>query len=264
MEGQPVLKHELIKQITEYWNRQPCNINHSLSEPGSEQFFLENSQRRYFVEPHLRDLAQFAQYQGRRVLEIGCGLGADAVEFVQHGADYVGIDLSAESVALARRRFELFGLTGQFLVMDGANSAAMAELGHFDLVYSCGVLHHYPDMAQVISNIHRALEPGGDFRFLVYAKDSWKYAMIQAGLDQYEAQADCPYAQAFTREEISGYLTAFDIVSIDQAHCFMYNVPKYRQGQYELEPWFAAMSEEMRQAVRKHLGWHLLVHARKR
>jgi hypothetical protein len=43
----------------------------------------------------------------------------------------------------------------------------------------------------------------------------------------------------------------------------MYNVPKYRQGIYELEPWFAAMPEEMREAVKEYLGWHLLVKAKK-
>jgi SAM-dependent methyltransferase len=190
-------------------------------------------------------------------------MGADAVEFVRHGAEYVGIDLSAESVALARKRFEVFDLQGRFLVMDGANSAAMAELGHFDLVYSCGVLHHYPDLPRVLNNIRAALNTGGDLRFLVYAKNSWKYAMIQAGLDQFEAQAGCPYAQAYTRDDIHHLLRDFDIQSIRQAHCFMYNVPLYKQGIYELEPWFAAMSEEMREAVRQHLGWHLLVHARK-
>lgn len=253
----------LIQQITEYWNRQPCNINHSSSEVGSKQFFDENAQRRYFVEPHLRDFAQFDQYRGRRVLEIGCGIGADAAEFVRHGARYVGIDLSSESVSLARRRFEVFDLPGKFYVMDAANSAALAELGHFDLVYACGVLHHYPDIDLIIGNVYRALESSGDFRLLVYAKNSWKYAMIQAGLDQYEAQANCPYARAFTEQEISDHLTAFDVVSINQAHCFMYNVPKYRQGQHELEPWFAAMPQSMREAVRKYLGWHLLVHASK-
>lgn len=255
-------EEHLKEKIVEYWNRQPCNINHSLSEIGSEKFFTENSEKRYFVEPHIKDLAQFHLYQGKRVLEIGCGMGADAAEFAKHGAEYVGIDISSESLELARKRFEVFGLEGQFHLLSGTDD--LSHLGKFDLVYSCGVLHHYPDIEKIFDNIHNVLVDGGELKFLVYARNSWKYAMIQKGLDQYEAQAGCPYAKAYTKEEIYDLLEGkFEIGRIRQAHCFMYNVPKYKQGVYELEPWFEAMSEEMRQAVREYLGWHLLVKATK-
>jgi hypothetical protein len=43
----------------------------------------------------------------------------------------------------------------------------------------------------------------------------------------------------------------------------MYNIPKYKQGQFELEPWFEAMPPVMRDAVKEYLGWHLLVKAKK-
>jgi cyclopropane fatty-acyl-phospholipid synthase-like methyltransferase len=213
----------------------------------------------------LRDFASFHLWRGKRVLEIGSGIGSDAVEFARHGAEYVGIDLSAESVAMSQQRFELFGLTGEFHVMDAADTEAVAKLGKFDLVYSCGVLHHYPDMSTCLDNIRDALVPNGEFRMLVYAKNSWKYAMIQKGLDQFEAQAGCPYARAYTKEEIYQLLNSreLEVLRIRQDHNFMYNVPKYRAGEYELEPWFAVMPEEMRAAIKEYLGWHLLVKARK-
>ena len=236
-----------------------------MSELGTEQYWNEVSERRFFVEPHLRDFASFHLWRGKRVLEIGSGIGSDAVEFARHGAEYVGIDLSAESVAMSKQRFELLGLEGEFHVMDGADTESVAKLGKFDLVYSCGVLHHYPDMGTCLDNIRDALVPNGEFRMLVYAKNSWKYAMIQKGLDQFEAQAGCPYAKAYTKEEIYQLLNSRDleVLRIRQDHNFMYNVPKYRQGEYELEPWFAAMPEEMRAAIKEYLGWHLLVKARR-
>ena len=99
---------------------------------------------------------------------------------------------------------------------------------------------------------------------LVYAKNSWKYAMIQKGLDQFEAQSGCPYAKAYSKEEIYDLLEEkFRVLRIRQDHCFMYNVSKYRAGEYELEPWFAAMPEDMRAAVKEYLGWHLLIKAQK-
>ena len=236
-----------------------------MSEPGTEQYWNEVTERRFFVEPHLRDFASFHLWRGKRVLEIGSGIGSDAVEFARHGAEYVGIDLSAESVAMSQQRFELFGLTGEFHVMDGADTESVATLGKFDLVYSCGVLHHYPEMGTCLNNIRDALVPNGEFRMLVYAKNSWKYAMIQKGLDQFEAQAGCPYARAYTKEEIYQLLNSreLEVLRIRQDHNFMYDVPKYRAGEYELEPWFAVMPEEMRAAIKEYLGWHLLVKARK-
>ena len=43
----------------------------------------------------------------------------------------------------------------------------------------------------------------------------------------------------------------------------MYNIDEYKQGRYVLEPWFEAMSDAHRQAIREYLGWHLLVKAKK-
>lgn len=253
---------ELTQKIVEYWDRQPCNINHSLSQVGTLEFFRENSRKRYFVEPHIRDFAEFHKFQGRRVLEIGCGIGADAAEFVKHGAEYLGIDISNESVKLAQQRFELEGLNGRFINYNGEDD--LTKFGQFDLVYSCGVLHHYPNIEKIIENIHQVLLPNGEFKFLVYAKHSWKYAMIQKGLDQFEAQAGCPYAKVYSPEDIHHLLDKkFKVETIRQSHCFMYNVEKYKQGIFELEPWFELMSEEMRSAIKDNLGWHLLVTAHK-
>jgi len=48
-----------------------------------------------------------------------------------------------------------------------------------------------------------------------------------------------------------------------QSHCFMYNIEEYKKGNYVFEPWFEAMPEHVREAVREYLGWHLLVKAKK-
>ena len=258
------MSDNLIEKIKHYWNTQPCNVKHSLSEPGTEQYWNEVTERRFFVEPHLRDFAGFHHWRGKRVLEIGCGIGSDAEQFARHGAEYVGIDLSEESIAMCQQRFKLFNLNGKFHVIDGADTLELSTLGQFDLVYSCGVLHHYPDISRVLDNIHNALYDHGELRFLVYAKNSWKYAMIQKGIDQFEAQANCPYAQAYSKDEIYRLLAGkFEVLRIRQDHCFMYNVPKYRAGEYELEPWFQQMPDEVRAAIKEYLGWHLLVKAQK-
>lgn len=254
----------LEEKIKRYWNNQPCNIRHGQSEQGTPEFFREVSERRYRVEPHIPEFAGFHLWAGKRVLEIGCGIGSDAEEFAKSGAEYVGVDYSDQSVEIARQRFKVLGLDGEFYNIDASNSIDMAALGTFDLVYSFGVIHHFPAIDTIIDNVHTALNLGGEFRFMVYAKNSWKYAMIQKGLDQFEAQAGCPYAQAYSKEDIHDLLgDRFHLERLRQDHCFMYNVNAYKQGRYELEPWFEAMPEAHRQAVKEYLGWHLLVKAKK-
>lgn len=254
----------LEQRIQDYWNNQPCNIRHSRAPVGTQAYFDEVTAKRYRAEPHILDFAGFHLWRGRRVLEIGCGIGSDAEQFARHGAEYVGIDISQESLDICRQRFGVYELHGEFHQGSVTDLDFLQSLGKFNLVYSYGVLHHFPGMGSHLSNITNVLPQGGELRFMVYARNSWKYAMIQKGLDQFEAQADCPYAEAFTREEITKLLEPdYHIERVRQEHCFMYNIPAYKQGQFELEPWFEAMPETMRAAVREYLGWHLLIKARK-
>lgn len=255
---------DLIKKITDYWDNQPCNILNSTGEVGSKEYFDKNSQNRYFVEPHIRDFAGFHLAQGKRVLEIGCGIGADGAEFAKNGADYVGIDISEKSLEVAKKRFDVYNLRGDFHKLSG-DDPKLKELGKFDIVYSFGVIHHYPNVQEIINNVHYLLNGTGEFRFMVYAKNSWKNAMIRKGLDRYEAQDNCPLANTYTPEEIHDLLDPkYKIMSIVQDHCFMYNIPDYKKRVYTLEPWFAAMPEDMRAAIKEYLGWHLLVKAVKK
>jgi hypothetical protein len=98
---------------------------------------------------------------------------------------------------------------------------------------------------------------------MVYAKHSWKNFMIESGLDQPEAQAGCPIAFTYTKEEIEQELLGndFNIVSIDQDHIFPYQIEPYKQGEYIKQPWFEAMPDAMFKTLEKNLGWHMLVTA---
>jgi SAM-dependent methyltransferase len=255
---------DIKERIINYWNQQPCNIGHSDYPIGTIEYFEAVTAKRYRAEPHILDFAGFHLWRGLRVLEVGCGIGTDAEQFARHGAEYVGIDLSKESLDICRQRFNTLDLPGDFIQCDVTDQTALMQLGKFDLVYSYGVLHHFPGMRGHLENISTVMNPGAELRFMVYARNSWKYAMIQKGLDQFEAQAGCPYAEAYTREEITDLVQGlFKIERVRQDHCFMYNVPKYKQGIFELEPWFEAMEPTMRDAVKEYLGWHLLVKARK-
>ena len=90
-------------------------MRHSNAPVGSKQFFDEVEDRKYFVEPHIPDFVNFSVWGGKRVLEIGCGIGTNATNFATAGAIYTGVELSLESLELARKRFEVYGLSGGFI-----------------------------------------------------------------------------------------------------------------------------------------------------
>jgi len=250
-----------MKDIKKYWDKQPCNSLHSTETINRMQYMDNVMTKRYFVEPHIYEFCEFPRWKDKRVLEVGCGMGIDGHQFALHGAEYYGWDISEESIKLTKERFELYDLKGDIRVQDIRTSCAYQA---FDLVYSMGVLHHSPNIKKSIERIYEALNPGGELKIMLYAKNSWKYAMIKHGLDRFEAQLNCPYAKVYTKKKVRKLLKNFTDVKIKQTHNFMYKIPEYKEGKYELQPWFAAMPESIREVIKKELGWHLLISAKKR
>src|SRR5437879_13080856 len=118
-----------IDKVAEYWNTRPCNIRHSPKPMGTREYFDEVEARKYFVEPHILKFAEFGRWRGKRVLEIGCGIGTDTMNFARHGARVTAVDISERSAELAKRRAELYGLEDQVDFYIG-NAATGGECTH--------------------------------------------------------------------------------------------------------------------------------------
>ena len=172
--GNSKSKGNSIKQLVQkFWDEHPCGVKFAPSEIGTRYFFDELDKHRYETEGHILKLLQPIQVRGKRVLEIGCGLGTDGGQFVRKGANYIGMDLTSASVQLARRRFQLSKLSGVVLEADAEDIPFEDET--FDLVYSHGVLHHTPDTQRAFNEIHRVLRGGGQAIIMLYHRDSWNY-----------------------------------------------------------------------------------------
>lgn len=252
-----------VPRAQSHWDCRRFNIRYSTRPIGTREYFDEVKGRKCFVEPHIPCFEEFPLWQSKKVLEIGCGLGTDAVNFAPAGADYVAIELSSESLRLAVKRFEVFGLKGRFHHGNAGQVDRIIGTETFDLVYSFGVIHHTPKPRAVIESARKLVKPDGELRIMLYAENSWKAIMIEAGFDQPEAQSGCPIAFTYTEQGVRDLLKdCFEVTAITQDHIFPYVVEKYVQYEYEPQPWFKAMPEAMFRALEKRLGWHLLIKAK--
>jgi ubiquinone/menaquinone biosynthesis C-methylase UbiE len=164
---------ELKERVRAFWQANPCGTKFADAEPGTRRFYELVEEHRYTKEWHIPLAANFEGASGLKVLEIGCGLGTDGARFAQAGAHYTGVDLTFAAIELAKRRFELFGLPGEFRTADAEALEFPDE--SFDLVYSHGVLHHTPNTAAAIDEVHRVLKPGGRAIVMLYHRDSYNY-----------------------------------------------------------------------------------------
>ena len=253
-----------IETVQAYWNARPCNIRHSPRPVGTKEYFDEVEKRKYFVEPHIPSFAQFDKWKGKKVLEIGCGIGTDTINFARAGAFVTAVDLSEQSLSLACQRAEVFGLDRQIKFYQGnaEELSAVVPVQSYDLVYSFGVIHHTPNPSNAIVQLRKYMAASSELRLMLYAKNSWKNIMVEMGLDQPEAQSGCPVAFTYTPDEVKELLQGFTLLELKQDHIFPFVVEKYVKYEYEIMPWFASMPKTMFTALEKKLGWHMLVTAR--
>lgn len=271
-----------ITRVRDYWDRRPCNLRHSPAPVGTRQYFDEVEQRKYFVEPHIRSFADFPQWTGKRVLEIGCGIGTDTINFARNGAEVTAVDLSPRSLALARQRAELFGLERRirFVEANAERLADFVEPGPYDLVYSFGVIHHSPHPAAILDHVRRHyIAPGGTLKVMVYHRRSWKvlgillreahgawWRLDQAIARNSEAQTGCPITYTYTRRQGIELLqdAGFRVSDVSVDHIFPYRVADYVEYRYRKAAPFRWLPSGAMRLLEQRLGWHLCLTARPR
>ena len=97
-------------RIRDYWNERIHDLEMTDHPVGTPEFFADLDDYRFDKLRYLPQLVDFDGYRGQRLLEVGCGIGTDLVRFARGGAQVVGIDLAAQSVALARTNADLNGV----------------------------------------------------------------------------------------------------------------------------------------------------------
>lgn len=269
------------KSITEvqlFWDARPCNIRHSAKPVGSREYFDEVEARKYLVEPHIPAFADFSRWWGKRVLEVGCGIGTDSINFARAGARLTAVDLSNKSLSIAARRAEVMGVAGsvEFVQANAEELTSVLAGEPYDLVYSFGVIHHTPRPDRALAEIRTLVAPGGTLRLMVYHRRSWKVFGIVAGqgrgrfwkTDQLvaaysEAQSGCPVTFTYTRSQARELVerSGFRVRNVRVDHVFPYRIHDYVRYRYVKEPYFRWIPVPLFRAFERRFGWHLLIDA---
>lgn len=226
------------------------------------------------VEPHIPSFAEFERWRDKKVLEVGCGIGTDTINFARHGAAVTVAELSEESMKIAKQRAEVFGVSDSVEFYSG-NAEELTEFvppDGYDLIYSFGVIHHSPHPERILSQVRRYARPGSTLKVMVYNRRSWKvlWMVLKYGRGNFskttqliaehsEAQTGSPVTYAYTRGELADMLSrhGYRTTELFVDHIFPWRIRDYIEYRYVKVWYFRWLPQSLFRRLERMLGWHL-------
>ena len=201
----------------EYWTRHNVTLHHLFQTVEESLNFIEwrNLQHPYYIE-----LMPVSGFDGKVVLDYGCGPGHDLVGFATESkpSRLIGMDVSRTSLAESELRMPLHGTKAELMQISEADPRIPLPDASVDVIHSSGVLHHTPDPGRIMREFRRVLKPTGYAQVMVYNYDSlWVHLyvayqrMLVEGLhsdkslrEAFTASTDgpdCPISECYTPQE---------------------------------------------------------------
>lgn len=215
----------VVRDVHAYWNKHTLGLQYVSDPtltPGSPEFFAHirpwmNPYKFPWIMARIEREARLLQ--GRHLLEIGCGMGYDSLEFLKRGVRVTAIDLTENAVRYTQRHFEVEGVRAEDVRVGNALDLPFAD-ETFDAVWSNGVLHATGDTPRAIGEVRRVLRPGG--RAIIshfYRRPSWMWTVHRLGREPIEAhEEDPPVNEFYTDEEVLAMFRGFRIVEAVHEH----------------------------------------------
>ena len=267
----PKNSEQIVDDVRDYWNARTLGVQYvsdSSLERGTREYFDHirpwmNPYKFPWIMERIDKLS--ADLKGKHLLEIGCGMGFDSLEFLKRDVRVTATDLTPAAVATTKQHFEVEGVQAE--EVREANALALPfEDETFDAVWSNGVLHATGDTALAIREAGRVLKPGGIAVIShFYRKPSWMWTVHRLGRENIEhTDSDPPVNEFYTDEEILAMFSDFEVLAAEHEHHRA--LPVAKSGlkaalyTYGFRPVYNLMPESL--ALR--LAYKLSVTARKR
>ena len=249
-----------LRAIRDYWNEHLHDLEITTHPVGTPGFFQELDEYRFDKLHYLPRLIDFPAYRGKKLLEVGCGLGIDLIRFARAGAIVTGIDLAPVAIDLASQNSEQNGITADLRVMNG-EAMTFAD-NSFDVVYAHGVLQYTANPTQMISEIYRALKPGGEAILMVYNKYSWLNVLSKLMKVKLEHE-DAPVLKKYSIQGFRNLLKSFEHVEIIPER-FPVKTRLHRGLKATLyNDLFVGGFNLLPKALVRSFGWHIIAFAYK-
>ena len=245
-----------INEVREFWDENVCgDVFTDISDRESEKYVTATRDQRYKYAYHLKPFLQRVAAVKKPVLEIGCSQGVDLAELAKLGCEVTGFDLSPRAIELAKKRFQFEGLNAKFIV-GNAEEMAIPD-SSVDVVYSCGVLHHTPNIAAAFKDVYRILRPGGKIFIMLYSKYSLNNLVHVLFRLPYESpkdlSKDAPVTMTFSKKGIEELLADFAPLTIEKEYLFGAGWKPV----VDMVPTFA------NRGLGKIMGWHWMIEGTK-
>lgn len=269
-------KHSNLKYKTntvEHWVQAPCGSNYGNGEFGTREYFDEVEHHRYATHPWILESINRFGVRGKKVLEIGFGMGTDHLNLARNGAQMTGVDLTPRNREVTQNRLALYGFQSDLRTADAENLDF--EDGTFDLIYSFGVIHHTPDTSKAIAEIHRVLKPGGKCWVTVYHRNSvffwWSvfawdwlfhFGWRRESLKQRISRVEYPnnsselVIRLYGGKEFATEFQKFSSVKISIDHLIPEDISLFG-------PIFAKLPRSLKEWMSKRWGWYVIAEATK-
>lgn len=219
------MQQEVVSAVRSYWDTHTLGMQYVTDRtlaPGTPEFFAHiRPWMNPFKFPWIMERIEreAAQLQGKHLLEIGCGMGYDSLEFLKRGVRVTATDLTPNAVRLTKRHFEVENVHAESVHTENALSLSFRD-GTFDAVWSNGVLHATGDTRRAIAEARRVLKPGG--RAIIshfYRKPSWMYTLYRWGREPIEHGTEDPPVNEFYRDEqILDFFQGFHVEEAVREH----------------------------------------------
>jgi SAM-dependent methyltransferase len=155
---------------------------------------------------------QLGRVEGKRVVDFGCGSGANSVLLANRGAHVWGIDISEDLLRLAKRRLAVSGREGGATFIAGSAHDMPFPDNSIDVVFGIAILHHL-DLDLVSREVRRVLKPGGRAIFQEPVRNSRAIRFMRS-LIPYRAPDVSPYERPLTDAELERFAAGFTAWSV--------------------------------------------------